>query len=119
MPRARKKVVLIVDQSTDIRDLLKIALEEMYVVESTGLLAQAAADARNSKHALFIVNVERNIGTDEGLQFIGALRADQDERPVIAISGRKEADLATKCYAAGADVFVPKTSQLFEEVHGV
>ncbi len=101
------------------RDLLTAALGCHYALEVTGSLTQARAECRHPKHAAFVVDIAGSPAGDEGVSFIHDLRAAGDERPVVAISGLHEAELAARCYEAGADGFVPKSLWTIRELRAL
>jgi DNA-binding response OmpR family regulator len=115
----KKPAILFVDASVEMRDLLSAALARHYAVEVTGSLTHARAECRHPKHAAFVVDIAGSPAGDDGVNFIRELRAAGDERPVVAISGRHEAELAARCYEAGADGFVPKTLWTIRELRAL
>lgn len=115
----RKKAILLVENSAELRELLTVALAGRYTVDTARSFAEAQSEGRHPRHAAFIVDIERGGPEDEGLKLMAALRGDGDERPLIAISGRREPEIPSLCYEAGADAFVAKSVCTVRELRAV
>lgn len=115
----RKKAILIVESSPELRDLLTAALARRYAVEITGSFTHAMAECRHPRHAALVVDIVRGGADDEAIQLIQQIRAGGDERPVVALSGVRDPELPSWCYEAGADAYVPKTGCTIRELRAV
>lgn len=103
-----KKKILAIDDSEDIRTLLKHILSDSYelVTEATG--EYGLKSALIFKPDLIILDL--GLPEMDGFELCNRFRSlpDLEEVPIIILSGQKGAEVHTKAYTLGADNFIEK-----------
>jgi DNA-binding response OmpR family regulator len=109
MPR-----VLIVDDNSDLRDLLASDLSARYEVSQAGSLEEAQRRLRGDAVDLVLLDVTLPDG--DGYRFCAALKNSRPTRnlPVIFLTGRAELNDKVMGFTLGADDYVTKPFELAE-----
>lgn len=99
--------LLIVEDDTDVRDLLiELCEDEGYDVDGAGSVASATVALRARRYDLVVLDLWLPDGS--GTAVLRALRRVGSEMPVIVCSGRPDAVLRTRMFEAGADAVLEK-----------
>lgn len=105
-PDPGSRSVLVVDDDTRVRQMLRWALED------EGFLVETAADApealaRAARHRPEVVVLDLSLPTGEGTELAGALRASHGEGlPIVVISA--DGSVAERARAIGAEGYFRK-----------
>src|SRR5262249_33877984 len=85
-PVAASHRILIVDDEPEVRDSLKTMLESCgHAVAAAGSTTEALVSIGASRPDIVLTDIF--LGDDDGFALLNALRAHQDNIPVIAMSG--------------------------------
>src|SRR5947207_12390094 len=101
--------VLVVDDETDIRELVAgILSDEGYAVRTASDGEQALAAIRARKPALLILDIWMAGGGIDGLELLDLVKALDADLPVIMISGHGNIETAVTAIKKGAYEFLEK-----------
>ncbi len=109
---AATSLVLLMDDSPTVREILKIYLMKRRDLEfiEAGDGARGLQLARLMPVQLIITDIK--MPSMDGFEFLAQLRADPKERlrkvPVVMVTGQAESGLAQRATAAGASAFLTK-----------
>lgn len=112
----QKKLILIADESPSVLNLLSSAMSGGFKVDAISELGVAAAAIRSGGHDAIILNVSMSAQGLDGLGLIASLRREEDERPIVAISGNSELSLPSRSYDAGADAYLQMPFRSIAEI---
>jgi DNA-binding response OmpR family regulator len=99
--------LLIVEDDTDVRDLLiEVCEDEGYDADGAGSVASATAALRTRQYDLVVLDLWLPDGS--GTAVLRALRQVGSAVPVVVCSGRPDAVLRTRMFEAGADAVLEK-----------
>jgi DNA-binding response OmpR family regulator len=103
-PRLTK--ILLVEDDPDLLDLTAYVLRrERFVVIPASDGAQALERWKNNRPDVVILDL--GIPAPDGFEVLRRIR-EQDQTPVLVVTGRKEARDILRCFNLGSDDFVPK-----------
>jgi len=101
--------VLVVDDETDIRELVAgILSDEGYSVRTAANSEEALAAVRARKPALLILDIWMSGGGMDGLELLDMVKALDADLPVIMISGHGNIETAVSAIKRGAYEFLEK-----------
>ncbi|MDH4093635.1 MAG: sigma-54 dependent transcriptional regulator [Betaproteobacteria bacterium] len=106
-PAARDRMVLVVDDEPDIRELLELTLTKMGLgVAAVGTLAEARERLRAGRFELCLTDMRLPDG--EGLELVRHIAAQGTDLPVAVITAYGSAENAVAALKAGAFDYVSK-----------
>jgi two-component system response regulator PilR (NtrC family) len=106
-PAARERMVLVVDDEPDIRELLELTLAKMGLgVAAVGTLAEARERLRAGRFELCLTDMRLPDG--EGLELVRHIAAQGIDLPVAVITAYGSAENAVAALKAGAFDYVSK-----------
>jgi CheY-like chemotaxis protein len=122
--RTRKPVIALLEDHAPDAELLRFALEQTghdfdLVVLKTGEEAMhylAGLDRPGAPRPCDLMFMDLNVPLLNGFEVLEHLRAHKELRkiPVIIFSGSCDGDDVNRCYAAGANSYVPKATNIDE-----
>jgi phosphoserine phosphatase RsbU/P len=110
--QSAQQSILVVDDQPDVRDALRLLLKGAgLAIRTVGSPEQALAAAAGGNYSLVIVDMNYTWDTTsgvEGLRLVDALRAQNRNVPIIAMTGWSTIELAVEAMQHGACDFIPK-----------
>ncbi len=112
--------ILFVEDEPDIRDLVRLALEDVHGVSLAETAEEGLSRAAEVRPDLILMDVSLG-GAIDGLEATRRLRADPrfDATPIIALTAHAFAGDRERALAAGASAYLVKPDDLFEIVSTV
>lgn len=101
--------ILFVEDEPDIRDLVRLALEDEHGVTLAGTAEEGLARAGEEAHDLILMDISLG-GAIDGLEATRRLRADPrfDATPIIALTAHAMPGDRERVLSAGCDAHWPK-----------
>ncbi len=104
--------ILLLEDDTVLANILVDYLEEDYEVSHTYSMKEALSLAEDSKHDLYVFDI--NVVDGDGITLLKELRAFSDETPTIFITAFSDTKYLKDAFEAGANDFIKKPFDLEE-----
>ena len=108
------KIILIVDDEADIRDILQFNLENHGFNIETAASAEEALEMLSERHKLILLDVM--MGGMSGFQMAENLRNAGNDVPIIFLTAKDRQDDLLTGFASGADDYISKPFSIQEVV---
>ena len=101
--------ILIIDDNSDIREILKdLIMEAGYTTRLAANYNQALSEIDKKLPDVAIIDVKLDKGDNDGIELLNHIKNKNINIPVIIISGHANIDMAIKSLKAGAFEFIQK-----------
>ena len=106
--------ILVVDDETDIREILQFNLENAGFVVDAAASAEEALEILSPEHGLILLDVM--MGGMSGYKMAELLRADNNNVPIIFLTALNGQDDLLTGFSSGADDYITKPFSIQEVV---
>jgi len=101
--------ILIVDDNSDIRQLIKSILKDKgFVVREAANFDQALVEINKKIPDVAVIDVKLDKGDNDGIELLGYIKKINEDTPVIMISGHANVQMAVDSLKLGAFEFIQK-----------
>ena len=101
--------ILIVDDNSDIRQLIKGILKDKgFVVREAANFDQALVEINKKIPDVAVIDVKLDKGDNDGIELLGYIKKINEDTPVIMISGHANVQMAVDSLKLGAFEFIQK-----------
>jgi DNA-binding response OmpR family regulator len=108
------RIVLIVDDEADIRDILQFNLENAGFTVETAASAEEALGILSEKHSIILLDVM--MGGMSGFQMAEHLRNTGNEIPIVFLTAKDRQDDLLTGFSSGADDYISKPFSIQEVI---
>jgi DNA-binding response OmpR family regulator len=109
-----ERKILIVDDESDIRDILQFNLENAGFNVETASSAEEALEMLSNRHGLILLDVMMH--GMSGFQMASKLREEGNLTPIIFLTAKDTQDDLLTGFSAGADDYIPKPFSIQEVI---
>ena len=114
-PGRRAIRVFLCDDVTEMRDMVRVALEQEPDLEVVGEASDGEGAARGvDEHHPDVILLDVSMPRVDGLEAIRRIRASSPETAILVLSGFERETMADKAIGLGADAYLEKRASLNE-----
>jgi len=114
-PAGRAIRVFLCDDVTEMRDMVRVALEQEPDLEVVGEASDGEGAARGvDEHQPDVILLDVSMPRVDGLEAIRRIRASSPDTAILVLSGFEESAMADTALGLGADAYLEKRSSLNE-----